>query len=145
MVSVAALIVLVLIVPLPVQGAAPQERHITVRARSFAFEPGTLSVNRGDTIVIRLESNDVVHGLQVDGYNARGIAEPGRPAEIRFTASRTGSFPMRCPVSCGNLHPFMIGKLVVGPNLNWVRAVAATVIMAAGAIMIFRRNAATAA
>jgi hypothetical protein len=44
---------------------------------------------------------------------------------------------MRCNVACGSLHPFMIGKLVVGPNLPWLRAVAATLVAAAGAIAVF--------
>lgn len=136
--AVAVLVALVLWLPLPLKGAAPEERHITVNARSFAFEPGTVRVNQGDTIVIRLESSDVVHGLYVDGYNVRGVAEPGRPAEIRFTADRTGSYPMRCPVSCGNLHPFMIGKLVVSPNLSWPRAVLAVLITTIGAVVLAR-------
>ncbi len=34
-----------------------------VNARMFAFEPGLLRVNRGDTIVLTVESEDVVHGL----------------------------------------------------------------------------------
>ena len=137
---VASLVLLALLLPLPVHSAAPQERQITVTARSFAFEPGTLHVNRGDTVVIRLESGDVVHGLYVDGYGVRTVAEPGRPGEIRFVADRTGAFPMRCPVSCGNLHPFMIGKLVVGPNLTWLRAMLATVITAIGAVLILGKE-----
>ena len=134
------LALLVLLLPLPVQGAEPQERHITVRARSFAFEPGTLRVNRGDTVVIRLESADVVHGLYVDGYDVRAVAEPGRPGELRFVADRGGAFPLRCPVSCGNLHPFMIGKLVVGPNLAWLRAALATVVTTIGALVILGKE-----
>lgn len=133
----AALVFLVLLVPLPVMGAAPQERHITVAAHNFAFEPGTVRVNRGDTLVIDLESADVVHGLYLDGYDVSTQAEPGRPGQLRFVADRDGAFRFRCNVACGNLHPFMIGKLVVGPNLTWLRAVAATVLTAAGAMLVF--------
>jgi heme/copper-type cytochrome/quinol oxidase subunit 2 len=132
---------LVLVVPLPVQGAAPAERHITIRARSYAFDPGTIRVNRGDTVVIRLESDDVVHGLYVDGYAVRTEAEPGRPGELRFVAGRSGAFRIRCAVACGNLHPFMIGKLVVGPNVTWLRAVVATLVTAAAALVLFWKRA----
>ncbi len=31
----------------------------------------------------------------------------------------------------------MIGKLVVGPNLTWLRAIAATLITAVGALAVF--------
>ena len=129
-----ALVLVALLAPLPVTGAAPQERHITISARSFAFEPGTARVNRGDTLIVNLESTDVVHGLYVDGYGLATQAEPGRPGQLTFVANRSGAFRFRCNVACGNLHPFMIGKLVVGPNLTWLRAIAATVITAVGAM-----------
>jgi heme/copper-type cytochrome/quinol oxidase subunit 2 len=132
-----ALVALALLAPLPVMGAAPQERHVTISARSFAFEPGTVRVNRGDTVIVNLESTDVVHGLYVDGYGVATQAEPGRPGQLTFVADRGGAFRFRCNVACGNLHPFMIGKLVVGPNLTWLRAIAATLITAVGALAVF--------
>jgi heme/copper-type cytochrome/quinol oxidase subunit 2 len=134
------LVLLALLAPLPpalAGGAAPQERQVTVSARSFAFEPGTVRVNRGDTVIVNLESTDVVHGLYVDGYGLATQAEPGRPGQLTFVADRSGAFRFRCNVACGNLHPFMIGKLVVGPNLTWLRAIAATLITAIGAMAFF--------
>ena len=133
------LVLVALLAPLPVTGAAPQERHLTVTARSFAFEPGTVRVNRGDTVIIDLESTDVVHGLYLDGYEISTQAEPGQPGELRFVADRDSAFHFRCAVPCGNLHPFMIGKLVVEPNLTWLRAVAASLLATAGALVVFWR------
>ena len=135
-----ALVLLTLLAPLPAAlavGAAPQERQVTISARSFAFEPGTVRVNRGDTVIVNLESTDVVHGLYVDGYGFSTQAEPGQPGQLSFVADRSGAFRFRCNVACGNLHPFMIGKLVVGPNLTWLRAIAATLITAVGALAVF--------
>lgn len=132
-----ALVLLTLLAPLPVRGATPQERRITIAARSFAFEPGIVRVSRGDTVIVNLESVDVVHGLYMDGYGVSTQAEPGRPGQLTFVAGRSGAFRFRCNVACGSLHPFMIGKLVVEPNLIWLRAVAAALITAAGALIIF--------
>jgi cytochrome c oxidase subunit II len=135
-----SLVLLTLLAPLPTAlavGAAPQERHLNISARSFAFEPGTVRVNRGDTVIVNLESTDVVHGLYLDGYGISTQAEPGRPGQLTFVADRSGAFRFRCNVACGNLHPFMIGKLVVGPNLTWLRAIAATLITAVGALAVF--------
>jgi heme/copper-type cytochrome/quinol oxidase subunit 2 len=134
------LVTLALLAPIPVQGAAPQERHLTILARRFAFEPGTVHVNRGDQVIITLEATDVVHGLYVDGYGVSAVAEPGRPAQLSFVADRTGAFRLRCSVSCGNLHPFMIGKLIVEPNLRFWRAAAAATIAAVGALAAFWRG-----
>ena len=133
----ALLALLALALPVPLTFAAPQERHIHVNARMFAFEPGVLRVNRGDTVVLTVESEDVVHGLYVDGYGVNAQAEPGQSAQVRFVADRPGKFKFRCSISCGNLHPFMIGELVVEPNLPFWRAVAASLIAAVGATAFF--------
>ncbi len=135
-----ALVLLALLAPLPAMGAAPQERQITISASTFSFAPGTVRVNRGDTLLIHLESTDVVHGLYVDGYGVRTQAEPGRPGELRFVADRNGAFHFRCSVACGNLHPFMTGKLIVEPNLTWLRAVVATLIATIGSLAVFWRR-----
>ena len=134
---VLALVLAALLLPLPFSSPQPQERRLTISARSFAFEPGTVRVNRGDTVIVTLEATDVVHGVYVDGYGVSGIAEPGRPGQLTFVADRIGAFRFRCSVACGRLHPFMIGKLVVGPNLTWLRAAVATLITALGALAVF--------
>jgi len=135
-----ALVLVALLAPLPLMAATPQEHRLSLTASQWNFAPGTVRVNRGDTVTIELESVDVVHGLYIDGYELRTVAEPGRPGELTFVADRDGAFHFRCAVPCGNLHPFMIGKLVVGPNLIWLRAVAASVLASIGALVIFWRR-----
>jgi heme/copper-type cytochrome/quinol oxidase subunit 2 len=104
--------------PLPVQSIAPQERTFRVEAGQFAYSPSELKVNPGDTVTIQLVSTDVVHGLYVDGYDISVEADPGQTATLAFIADKPGSFRFRCNVTCGAMHPFMIGKLNVGSN-NW--------------------------
>lgn len=135
-----AFVLTALAVPLPIRAAAPQARTITITASQWNFQPGTVHVNRGDTVAIHLESADVVHGLFIDGYEVRTVAEPGQPGVLTFVADRDGAFHFRCAIPCGNLHPFMIGKLVVGPNITWLRAVAASVLAALGAFAVFWRR-----
>ncbi len=105
--------------PLPVQTVTPQERTFEIDARQFAYSPSELKVNQGDTITIHLISTDVVHGLYVDDYDISVEADPGQSATLTFTADKSGSFRFRCNVTCGAMHPFMIGKLNVGSN-NWL-------------------------
>ncbi len=124
-----------LVLPLPSDATAAEEREITLDARMFAFEPGRLNVNQGDRVTVILHSTDVVHGLYIDGYDVDIVAEPGRPAQVTFTADKLGKFRYRCSVSCGAMHPFMIGELIVGPNIPFGRAVAALFIVAIGAVV----------
>jgi len=105
--------------PLPVQPIAPQERTFQIEARQFAYSPSELKVNPGDMVTIHLVSTDVVHGLYVDGYDVSAEADPGQTAILTFVANKSGSFRFRCNVTCGPMHPFMIGKLIVGTN-NWL-------------------------
>ena len=104
--------------PLPVQSIATQERIFRIEAGQFAYSPSELKVNPGDTVTIQLVSTDVVHGLYVDGYDISVEADPGQTATLAFVADQPGSFRFRCNVTCGAMHPFMIGKLNVGSN-NW--------------------------
>ncbi|MCL4507610.1 MAG: cupredoxin domain-containing protein [Chloroflexi bacterium] len=135
-----ALVLVALLAPLPIRAAAPQERRLSITASQWDFQPGTVRVNRGDRVTIELDSVDVMHGLFVDGYEIKTVAEPGRPGVLTFVADRDGAFHFRCAVPCGNLHPFMIGKLVVGPNLTWLRAVTASILAAVGALAILWRR-----
>lgn len=105
--------------PLPVQSITPQERTFRIEAGQFAYSPSELKVNPGDTVTIQLASTDVVHGLYVDGYDISVEADPGQTKTLSFVADKPGSFRFRCNVTCGAMHPFMIGKLTVGTN-DWL-------------------------
>lgn len=123
--------------PLPIPPVAPQARTFQIDARQFAYSPSELKVNPGDTVTIQLVSTDVVHGLYVDGYDVSVEADPGQSATLTFIADKSGSFRFRCNVTCGAMHPFMIGKLEVGTN-NWLyRSIALALIAALGSMTYF--------
>ena len=119
----AALVLVVLLVPIPAGATAPTERTLHIEASRFEYNPAILQVNPGDKVTIELVATDVVHGLSIDGYNLEAIADPGKTARITFIANRQGSFRFHCTTTCGNLHPFMIGKLEVGRNTWLLRAI----------------------
>lgn len=111
--------------------SSPQERAITVVASKYAYEPAVIRVNRGDTVKLRFASADVVHGFYLEGhdldvkmYPMRSsvelfhdhAGEPETVEEVVFTADREGKFRFRCSQTCGYLHPFMLGELIVEPN-----------------------------
>lgn len=127
-----------LLLPWPF-GPAPTTRHFTVNSSQFQYEPGTLRVNRGDTVVVTLTASDVVHGLYLDGYGIDVRVEPGGSETFTFVADKPGKFRYRCSVSCGSLHPFMIGELVVGPNTAFGRALALLGLVTAGVLLYLWR------
>ena len=130
----------VLFLPLPgFTTPAPVERNFHIQASRFEYSPGVLQVNPGDRVTIELEAADVMHGLSIDGYNLAVSAEPGQTARLSFVADRQGSFRFSCTVTCGNLHPFMIGKLQVGQNMLLARAgLLALVALALGGMRLWK-------
>jgi heme/copper-type cytochrome/quinol oxidase subunit 2 len=126
--------------PLPVRPIAPQERTFRIEAQQFAYSPSELNANPGDKVTIQLVSTDVVHGLYVDGYDLSVEADPGQTATLTFLANKPGSFRLRCNVTCGAMHPFMIGRLTVGMN-NWLfRSGGLVLLGVVGATAFVKRN-----
>ena len=127
--------------PLPVPTITPQVRTFRIDARQFAYSRSELKVNAGDTVTIQLVSTDVVHGLYVDGYDVFIEADPGQTKTLSFVADKPGSFRFRCNVTCGAMHPFMIGKLNVGGN-NWLfRSLGLATLAFVGVLISIRQKA----
>ena len=127
--------------PLPVLQIAPQERTIRIDARQYAYSPSELKVNTGDKVTFQLVSTDVVHGLYVDGYDISIEADPGQTKTLSFVADKPGSFRFRCNITCGAMHPFMIGKLNVGSN-NWLfRSLGLATLAVFGALISIKQKA----
>ena len=123
--------------PLPVPLAEPGERLFRIEASQYAFSPAEIKVSPGDRVTVELISTDVVHGLYIDGYDLSVESDPGESARLEFIADRPGSYRIRCNVTGGAMHPFMIGKIQVGRNdLLW-RAIGMAVISAIGALALF--------
>jgi cytochrome c oxidase subunit 2 len=106
----------ILFIPVPVGASTPVGRVFHVDASRFEYSPAVLRANPGDQISIEMTATDVVHGLAIDGYNLETTADPGQTARISFIADKSGTFRFHCTVTCGNMHPFMTGKLEVGRN-----------------------------
>ncbi len=110
----------------------PVERTVEISARQYAYDPPRFTINRGDTIHLKLSSKDVIHGFYLEGYDIDATITPqqravrvkhplsNRPAEevetITFVADRRGKFRYRCSHTCGSMHPFMTGEMIVRPN-----------------------------
>ncbi len=124
--------------PLPASGATPQQRTFRIEAGQFAYSPAEITVNRGDTVTLELVSTDVVHGFYLDDYGISASADPGQTASLTFVADKPGSFRFRCNVTCGAMHPFMIGKLNVGANTSLWRALVLAVVGMFAACFLIR-------
>ena len=74
-----------------------------------------IEVSKGDVVVFKLTSSDVVHGFSLkdfEVYLTDGI-EPGKATYVSFTADKIGIFTFSCNAICGEMHQNMQGTLVV--------------------------------
>ena len=127
--------------PFPlVRVTLPKLRTFRVQASQFGYVPSELNVNPGDTVVIQLISMDVVHGLYIDGYDISVEADPGQSRTLTFIANKAGSFRFRCSVTCGAMHPFMLGKLNVGQDTALVRAAGLALLGVLGATILVKQE-----
>ncbi len=113
-----------------------KERLIELRAKKFAYTPNIIRVNKGDVISIRLLSEDVQHGLFIDGYGIKTSAYPGNEGSLKFVADKAGRFTFRCSVTCGEFHPYMVGILKVAPNRLYSLGIYLSMIIGIGAVLL---------
>jgi nitrous oxide reductase len=74
-----------------------------------------IEVIKGDLVVLKLTSSDVVHGFSLKDfgvYLTEGI-QPGKTTYVKFRADKVGTFTFSCNAICGDSHQNMQGLLVV--------------------------------
>ncbi len=109
-------------------------------------EPSILKVNKGDRIIFRIISEDVTHGFYIDGYSPspvdqKIVIEPGKIVEVGpITFDKPGKFKIRCSVTCGPLHPFMVADIKVKPNTVYYSYLAAAFLAGMFTLAYVRRG-----
>ncbi|MGQ0796899.1 MAG: cytochrome c oxidase subunit II [Methanobacteriota archaeon] len=87
-----------------------EDRNGTVTNTTGAF-----TVKVGQTVVLLIESVDVVHSLYIPGFGLKVDAFPGRQNVYWFRALEAGDFVIRCAEFCGLNHADMTAILHVEP------------------------------
>ncbi len=79
------------------------------------IEKPVIEVSKGDLVVFKLTSSDVVHGFSLKDFEVfltNGI-QPGKATYVSFKADKAGVFTFSCNAICGDSHQNMQGTLVV--------------------------------
>lgn len=88
-------------------------KEFTVKAMSFDFVPSTITVNKGDTVILHVTSEDTQHGISIPQFGVNENLPPGQTVTVQFVADKSGTFPFFCSVFCGSGHQSMKGSLIV--------------------------------
>ena len=110
---------------------------VNVTTRQFAFEfsyprspasrscPPILYLPKGQPVVFRLRSLDVIHSFFVPNFSEKLDAVPGIVTTLRVTPDTLGTFPVECTELCGAGHSLMRSSVrVVTPAAfaSWIKS-----------------------
>jgi cytochrome c oxidase subunit 2 len=109
---IALLVLLVGFSPLgtPLQAPAQDShgpRRIEIVARRFTFEPASITLKKGEPVVLVLKTSDVPHGVRFRDLNLEIKASKSGSGEVPFTPDKDGDFVGHCSVFCGAGHGSM--------------------------------------
>jgi cytochrome c oxidase subunit 2 len=79
-------------------------RRIEITAKRFTFEPGEITVKKGQPVTLVVKSQDVAHGLRIRDLNVELRVPAGGKSEVQFTPQKSGDFVGHCSVFCGSGH-----------------------------------------
>jgi cytochrome c oxidase subunit 2 len=74
---------------------------------------GELHVPVGADVQLNLSADDVIHSFWVPQFRLKQDAIPGVPTELRFVATKPGTYPVVCAELCGGYHGSMRTQVVV--------------------------------
>src|SRR5947209_204701 len=84
-------------------------RTIEIHAHRYAFTPSEVTVKKGETVTLKLISDDVSHSLVIKPLGINQTIAKGKPAEVTITPSQAGDFHGQCGHFCGSGH----GKMTI--------------------------------
>ena len=93
--------------------AQDSPRVVEITAKRYEFSPKEITLKRGETVTIRLTSEDVTHGFFMKALGIDAVIDPGKPTEITLTPQTAGTFTTICDHFCGEGHGNMHMKIVV--------------------------------
>ena len=96
--------------------AQEAQRTIEIHAHRYAFSPADITIKKGETVRLRLVSDDVVHSLLIKGLSVDQTITKGRPAEVTLTGKQAGDFQGQCGHFCGSGHGKMLFTVHVTEN-----------------------------
>jgi cytochrome c oxidase subunit II len=92
---------------------AQEPKRIEITAKRFTYDPGEITLKKGQPVVLVFTSEDVTHGFRVRELNVDVKIPAGAPKEVKLTPQKTGDFVAHCSVFCGPNHGSMAMKLHV--------------------------------
>ncbi|MBZ5680880.1 MAG: cupredoxin domain-containing protein [Acidobacteriia bacterium] len=86
---------------------------VEITAKRFAFTPDKITLKKGQTVKLRLHSEDVTHGFFLRPLKLDEEIPAGQTIEVTVTPQTAGTFMTICDHFCGANHGNMTMTIVV--------------------------------
>ncbi|HVN21785.1 MAG TPA: cupredoxin domain-containing protein [Dongiaceae bacterium] len=86
---------------------------IEITAKRFAFSPEKITLKKGQTVRLRLHSEDVTHGFFLRPLKLDEEIPAGQTKEVTVTPQTAGTFTTICDHFCGANHGNMNMTIMV--------------------------------
>jgi len=82
--------------------AVGEVKEFSTVIRGYNYDPSTINVNYGDTVIINIKNDDRVgHGISLPTFGVRESVGPGQTKRIQFIASPRESASTFCSTDHG--------------------------------------------
>jgi cytochrome c oxidase subunit 2 len=89
-------------------GSAPATAQtVEVHAHRYNFSPAEITIKKGETVTIKLYSDDVPHSLVIKELGISKEVTKNHPEDVTVTPQKTGDFRGKCGRFCGSGHGSM--------------------------------------
>ncbi|MCB2190654.1 MAG: hypothetical protein KQI62_03765 [Deltaproteobacteria bacterium] len=88
---------------------------VGIEDEAAKFSRPLFVVDKGDTVVFKLGSSDVIHGFSLKDFGIfiEDGVRPGKVKLVQIKADKPGVFVFSCNIICGDHHKNMKGTLIV--------------------------------
>jgi cytochrome c oxidase subunit 2 len=86
---------------------------VEITAKRFAFSPNRITLKKGETVKLRIHSEDVTHGFFLRPLKLDEEIPAGQTIEVTVTPETAGTFMTICDHFCGANHGNMNMTIVV--------------------------------
>jgi cytochrome c oxidase subunit 2 len=117
----------------PVEGLQPPDLTVDIMGVQYAWiftypnmgiVAGELHIPIGTDVQLNITAQDVIHSFWLPEFRLKQDAIPGQPAQLRFIATKTGTYSVVCAELCGAYHGSMRTQVIVHDRedfTNWVK------------------------
>jgi cytochrome c oxidase subunit 2 len=87
------------------------------------FTSNKLYLPVNQQVVLKMQSQDVIHSFWVPEFRVKQDVVPGRVEDYRITPIRIGEYKVRCAEICGTSHAYMESPVIVVSQVdyqNWL-------------------------